>query len=200
MIENKNEQMEIFSNSREEKNNNANEIVENKINERISFNKIRLIRKDNSILFKNINCSKLKYSNERAKEIKNLCYEIQQLSFGNLYENYPISYCFLICSLLEQSSLYFLINKWKWEKWKTANNNWDLRLEKIINKISVNKQNLIDDDTISRAWETCFNNEGMKNYLDLVIHHHYKVIANVDAIKTITDMGIFAIIQFFINS
>lgn len=200
--ENKNEQMEIFSNNREEKHNNANEteIVDNKINESIAFNKIRLTRKDNSILFKNINCSKLKYSNERAKGIKNLCYEIQHLSFGNLYKNYPISYCFLIRSLLEQSSIYFLINKGKWEKWKSANNNLDLRLEKIINKISTDKQNLIDDDTISRAWETCFNNEGMKNYLDLVIHHPYKVIANVDAIKTITDMGIFAIIQFFINS
>lgn len=200
--ENKNEQMEIFSNNREEKHNNANEteIVKNKINESIAFNKIRLTRKDNSILFKNINCSKLKYSNERAKGIKNLCYEIQHLSFGNLYKNYPISYCFLIRSLLEQSSIYFLINKGKWEKWKSTNNNLDLRLEKIINKISIDKQNLIDDDTISRAWETCFNNEGMKNYLDLVIHHPYKVIANVDAIKTITDMGIFAIIQFFINS
>lgn len=199
---NKNEQMEIFSNNREEKHNNANEteIVKNKINESITFNKIRLIRKDNSILFKNINCSKLKYSNERSKGIRNLCYEIQHLSFGNLYKNYPISYCFLIRSLLEQSSIYFLINKGKWEKWKSANNNLDLRLERIINKISIDKQNLIDDDTISRAWETCFNNEGMKNYLDLVIHHPYKVIANVDAIKTITDMGIFAIIQFFINS
>ena len=56
------------------------------------------------------------------------------------------------------------------------------------------------DDTILRAWETCFDNEGIKNYLDLVIHHPYKVIANVEAIKTITDIGIFAIIQFFINS
>lgn len=94
----------------------------------------------------------------------------------------------------------FLINKGKWDKWKSANNDLDLRLEKIISKISVDKQNLIEDDTISRAWETCFNNEGMKNYLDLVIHHPYKVIANVDAIKTISDMGMFAIIQFFINS
>ncbi len=56
------------------------------------------------------------------------------------------------------------------------------------------------DDTILRAWETFFDNEGIKNYLDLVIHHPYKVIANVEAIKTITDIGIFAIIQFFINS
>ena len=157
-------------------------------------------RKDNNILFKNINCSKLKYNNERAKGIKNLSYEIQHLSFGNLYKTYPISYCFLIRSLLEQTSIYFLINKGKWEKWKVENHNKDLRLEKIIQRISKDKQNLINDETISRAWETCFNNEGMKNYLDLVIHHPYKVIANVDAIKTISDIGMFAIIQYFINS
>ena len=95
----------------------------------------------------------------------------------------PISYCFLIRSLLEQSSIYFLINKQKWQKWKKENNNIDLRLEKIINKISIDKRNLINDDTILRAWDTCFKSEGMKNYLDLVIHHPYKIIANVEAIK-----------------
>ena len=202
------EQIKLFSdsdlstNNSDRRNNNTNkkEILDNKIDKNVLPNKIRLTRKDNSILFKNINCSKLKYSNERAKGIKNICYEIQHLSVHNLYKNFPISYCFLIRSLLEQSCIYFLINKGTWEKWRSANNNLDLRLEKIISKISIDKQNLIDDDTISRAWETCFNNEGMKNYLDLVIHHPYKVIANVDAIKTITDMGMYAIIQFFINS
>lgn len=69
----RNEQMEIDSNNIEEKHSNANknELTKNKINESISYNKIRLTGKDNSILFKNINCSKLKYSNERAKGIKN---------------------------------------------------------------------------------------------------------------------------------
>lgn len=206
-LENKDEQMELFTNNlinsksiEDDNDGNSKKTLDDKIDTRLPVNKIRLTRKDNGILFKNINCGKLKYSNERAKGIKNLCYEIQHLSFGNLFKYYPIAYCFLIRSLLEQSSIYFLINKGKWDNWKKANNNLDLRLEKIINKISVDKQNLIDDDTISRAWETCFNNEGMKNYLDLVIHHPYKVIANVEAIKTITDMGMFAIIQFFINS
>lgn len=206
--ENKDEQMELFTNNNfinskvveDDNKENRKKTLDDKIDTRLPSNKIRLTRKDNSILFKNINCGKLKYSNERARGIKNLCYEIQHLSFGNLYKNYPIAYCFLIRSLLEQSSIYFLINKGKWDKWKSANNDLDLRLEKIISRISVDKQNLIDDDTISRAWETCFNNEGMKNYLDLVIYHPYKVIANVEAIKTIADMGMFAIIQFFINS
>ncbi len=197
---NNNEQMELSIDNlirNKTKENNKQNTTENKD---FKSNNIRLTRKDNSILFRNINYQNLKYSNERAKGIKNLCYEIQHLSFGNLYKTYPISYCFLIRSLLEQSCIYFLINKGKWDKWKKGNNNIDLRLEKIISKISIDKQNLIDDDTISRAWETCFNNEGMKNYLDLVIHHPYKVIANVDAIKTIADMGMFAIIQYFINN
>ena len=180
--------------------NNTSNIEEDQIEINRLVNKVKLIRKENSILFKNINCSKLMYNNERAKGIKDLCYEIQHLSFGNLYKSYPIAYCFLIRSLLEQSSIYFLINNGKWKKWKKENNNRDLRLEKIISKISIDKQNLIKDDTISRTWETCFNNEGMKNYLDLVIHHPYKVIANVEAIKTITDMGMFAIIQYLINN
>ena len=160
---------------------------------------VRLIKKDETILFRNINCKNLNYSNERAKGIKRICYEIQYLSIGGLYKKCPIAYCFLIRSLLEQSCIYFLINKGKWEKWKSENNNIDLRLEKIISRISKDKQNLIFDDTISRVWEICFNNEGTKNYLDLVIHHPYKVVANTEAIKAITDMGLFAIIQFLIS-
>ncbi len=202
-VNNQNKQMILFENNKENsEKNNLNEIgiVDNKQDASIGLNKFKCIRKYNSILFKNIDCSKLKYSNERAIGIKNLCSEIQHLSFGNLYKSYPISYCFLIRSLLEQSSIYFLINKQKWQKWKKENNNIDLRLEKIINKISIDKRNLINDDTILRAWDTCFKSEGMKNYLDLVIHHPYKIIANVEAIKTISEMGMFAIIQFFINN
>lgn len=59
---------------------------------------------------------------------------------------------------------------------------------------------MIQDDTILRCWESCFNFEGTKDYLDLVIHHPYKVIANIEAIKSITDMGLYAIIQYLINN
>ena len=88
-------QLEIIDNNSEKQN----------VEERRTINKIKLTRKDNNILFKNINCSKLKYNNERAKGIKNLSYEIQHLSFGNLYKTYPISYCFLVPHL--NTFLYF---------------------------------------------------------------------------------------------
>lgn len=159
----------------------------------------KLIRRNQDILFKNIDISKIKMENERSIGIRNLCYEIKNLSNYNQYKRYPISYCFLIRSLLEQSTIYFLINKGKWEQLKEGNNNRDLKLEKIIKYISRNKGNLIEEDTILRCWESCFNTEGTKNYLDLVIHHPYKVIANVEAIKSITDTGMFAIIQYLIS-
>lgn len=160
----------------------------------------RVIKKNEDIIFRNINISKINNSNERANGIKSLAYEIQHMSNYNQYKRYPISYCFLIRSLLEQTSIYFLINANKWEKLKKGNNNKDLRLESIIKYISSNKTNLIQDDTILRCWESCFNFEGTKDYLDLVIHHPYKVIANIEAIKSITDMGLYAIIQYLINN
>ncbi len=163
-------------------------------------NSQKLIRKNQDILFKNIDFSKVKEENERSLGIKNLCTEIRYLSSYNQYKRLPISYCFLIRSLLEQSTIYFLINKGKWEKLKEGNNNRDLRLEKIIEYISKNKENLINDDSIKRCWESCFNTEGTKNYLDLVIHHPYKVIANIEAIRSITEIGMYAIIQYLINS
>ena len=202
VIEEKNKKMDVIPKqiSLLEDNRKLDSEPKERIEEKQNEFRFKMIRKDNQIMFKNINCEKLKYNNERAKGIRDLCYEIQHLSFNNLYKSFPIAYCFLIRSLLEQTSIYFLINKGKWNKLKSANNGKDLRLERIIKEISKNKTNLILDDTISRAWETCFNNEGMKNYLDLVIHHPYKIKANVDSIRTITDMGIFAIIQYFINS
>ncbi len=178
-----------------------NKLKSNRSNEQITNenNNSRLIRKNDDILFKNIDISKMKEDNERYKGIKDLCYEIKYLSSYNQYRRFPISYCFLIRALLEQSAIYFLINKEKWDKLVKSNNNRDLRLEKIIECISKDKNNLIDNDTILRCWETCFNSEGTKNYLDLVIHHPYKIIANTESIKSITDMGMFAIIQYLIN-
>lgn len=206
----------IQSNIFEEKNSNnikeekSNHILGNLINklkcniskEQITNenNNSRLIRKNDDILFKNIDISKMKEDNERYKGIKDLCYEIKFLSNYNQYRRFPISYCFLIRALLEQSTIYFLINKGKWDNLVKGNNNRDLRLEKIIEYISKDKNNIIDDDSILRCWETCFNTQGTKNYLDLVIHHPYKIIANTESIKSITDMGMFAIIQYLINN
>lgn len=185
--------LEDINNQQESINSRNTDNVINKL-------KRRFIKKIDNIQFSNIDVSKLKSENERSIGIKNLAYEIQQLSFYNQYKKYPIAYCFLIRSILEQTSIYFLINENRWDRLKSDNNNKNLKLEKIIEYISRNKSNLFKDDTILRCWETCFNSGGTKNYLDLVLHHPYKIMANIDAIKLITDMGLFAIIQYFIDN
>ncbi len=163
-------------------------------------NKTKLIRRNQDIKFRYLDISNLKSSNQRAKGIKNIVYELQRMSTYNQYRYYPSAYCFLIRSILEQSSIYFLINMSKWEKLREGNNDKDLRLEQIINYVSRNKGNLIADDTILKCWETCFDSLGTKNYLDLVIHHPEQVTANIEAIRNITDIGMYAIIQYFLNS
>lgn len=129
--------------------------------------------------------------------IKNLAFEIQRMS-TNAYLTYPISYCFLLRSILEQSAIYFLINQNKWDTLVKGNNGLDLRLEKIINYITKNSSNLLDDST-KRIWNVCFSNSSNKDYFDLVIHHPYKIIANPNAIQQICETGLFAIVQYFIN-
>lgn len=192
----KNVQLSLYDNNIE-KNKEENKRTSNNIIEMLGK---KFIRKNEHIQFCKIDISKLNMDNERSSGIKDLSYEVQRLSLSNEYKKYPISYCFLIRSLLEQASIYFLINKQKWQKLKDDNNNRDLKLEKIIEYISRNKTSLLNDDTIYRCWETCFNSDGTKNYLDLVIHHPYKIRANVDAIKALADMGIYAIIQYFIEN
>jgi len=173
---------------------------EEKDKTKIIENKTKLIRRNQDIKFRYLNISNLKSSNQRTNGIKNVVYELRHMSIYNQYRHYPTAYCFLIRSMLEQSSIYFLINLSKWDKLKEGNNDKDLRLEQIINYISKNKGNLINDETILKCWETCFNSLGTKNYLDLVIHHPEQVTANIEAIRNITDMGLYAIIQHFLNS
>lgn len=173
---------------------------EEKDKTKIIENKTKLIRRNQDIKFRYLNISNLKSSNQRTNGIKNVVYELRHMSIYNQYRHYPSAYCFLIRSILEQSSIYFLINLSKWDKLREGNNDKDLRLEQIINYISKNKGNLITDDAILKCWETCFNSLGTKNYLDLVIHHPEQVTANIEAIRNITDMGLYAIIQYFLNS
>lgn len=157
------------------------------------------IKKDNLIIFSNINIDKLDYSNERAKGIKALAREIQFSSRKDGYKYYPISYCFLLRALLEQSSIYFLMNKNRWENLMKGKNR-DLNLGQIIDYITKNSNNLFLEDKIKRSWNLVFNNFSNKDYLDLVIHHPYMINANIEHIRTLSDIGLFAVIQGFINS
>ncbi|MCI8411594.1 MAG: hypothetical protein HFJ40_04020 [Clostridia bacterium] len=157
------------------------------------------IKKEDTIIFSNINIYNLDNSNERANGIKSLAYELQRSSIKNGYKYYPISYCFLLRALLEQTSIYFLINTNKWKKLVDGKNR-DLNLSEIIKYITNNADNLFSDNiNIKKIWNIVFDTQTNKNYLDLVIHHPYKIYPNIEYIKTLSDIGLFAIIQYFID-
>ena len=157
------------------------------------------IKKDDTIIFSNININHLDLNNERASGIRALASEIQKSSRTNGYRYYPISYCFLLRALLEQTCIYFLINMNKWEKLLRGRNR-DLNLGEIINYISKNADNLFSDDiNMKRSWNIVFNSETTKDYLDLVIHHPYQIYPNIEYIKALSDIGLFAVIQYFIH-
>ncbi len=157
------------------------------------------IKKENTIVFSNININNLDTNNERANGIRAIAYEIQRSSRKNGYKYYPISYCFLLRALLEQTSIYFLININRWDKLVSAKNR-DLNLGEIIKYITNDADNLFSDNiNIKRSWNIVFDSHASKDYLDLVIHHPYSIYPNIDYIKTISDIGLFAIIQYFID-
>lgn len=157
------------------------------------------IKKDDTIIFSNINIQKLDFNNERASGIKEIAYEIQRASRRNDYKYYPISYCLLLRALLEQTSIYFLINSNRWEALKNSKNR-DLHLGEIIKYITSNVDKLFGNNVdIKRCWNIVFNSTTSKDYLDLVIHCPYEIYPNIEYIKTISDIGLFAIIQYFID-
>ena len=140
-----------------------------------------------------------KEDNPRAIGIKDLCYEIQQMCINNHNIKYSISFAFLLRALLEQSAIYFLINKNMWDKLKGRYDNKDLKLEQIIREIEKRKSSLFDKNTL-RCWETFNDNTSTKDYLDMIVHHPYLIRANIGTINNISDNGLYAIIQFFIDN
>ena len=43
------------------------------------------------------------------------------------------------------------------------------------------------------------NNTSTKDYFDMIVHHPYLVRSNLQTINNMSDNGLFAIIQYFIN-
>lgn len=75
-----------------------------------------------------------------------------------------------------------------------------MNLDEIISYITKNVNKLFSDNkNIQRSWNIVFNSQTRKDYLDLVIHHPYNIYPNIEYIKSISDIGLFAIIQYFID-
>lgn len=197
---NKNDNMEILKDINKDDENN--EVRGQASDGQISFikpNSYELIKRESNSMFIRININKLKKNNPRAIGIQDLCYEIQQMCINNHNKKYNISFAFLLRSLLEQSAIYFLINKNMWEKLKKGYAGKDLKLEQIIKEIERRKSSLFNINTL-KCWETFNDNTSTKDYFDMIVHHPYLVRSNIQTINNISDNGLFAIIQFFIDN
>ena len=111
------ENEEINRSTDEMKNENVNnELLKDTKNEQLSIimpNSYEVIKREKNSIFVRINIKKLKKENPRAIGIQDLCYEVQQMCLNLHNKKYCISFAFLLRSLLEQSSIYFLINRKK---------------------------------------------------------------------------------------
>ena len=159
----------------------------------------RYIQKSTKSIFLGILIDKLNFKKDRALGIRNLCYEIQQMSRFGEDKKYTISFGFLVRSLLEQSAIYFLDNKGIWSVLLNQNNNKDLPLERVIKEIDKRKVTLFDATTL-RCWNTFNETTASKDFFDLIVHHPYLISGNPSIVNNIGEAGLFAVIQFFINS
>ncbi|MEG0282314.1 MAG: ParB N-terminal domain-containing protein [Clostridia bacterium] len=151
-----------------------------------------------------INIDKLDYNINYALGIRDLACELQHLSKIN-YTHYPISYAFLVRSIFEQSMLYFLYKKLGQAKFRD-----DLgknpTMDKLLNYIDKHKRDFFSDITITRSWNDFYINTPNgtvapeKDTLDLIIHHPYLIRPTPYKLITLLNSGLYAIIQFLINS
>ena len=139
-------------------------------------------------------------SNNNNFGLINLCDEIQRVSKSKDYLKYPISSAMLCRNLFEQTLIYYLKKKNKYDAMVKKNGNRPPTLDSLIKYYSNNLDNLFDDSAIKRTFKSFADSSGNKDYFDMVVHHPHLVKPEPNNLDAIANMGLRGFIHFILNN
>jgi hypothetical protein len=87
----------------------------------------------------------------------------------------------------------------KWDDLTRKGKNQDPGLQTIINFYIQNLKYLIPDSTYQRTFKGVFSNTGLKDSLDLVVHHTDLVRIDNHILKSLAGAGLRAIIEYMLT-
>jgi hypothetical protein len=150
-----------------------------------------------SPLLSNIICD-LKSSSDTDGIIR-LTTELKKMSKRKDYTEYPIAAAMLMRSLLEQSLIYYLKKRNKWNKFYSSKK-YDPTLTEIIDKYYSDTDIFAQDKKIERGFHTVFETPGLKDYFNMLVHHPDKFAATKESLDAIVaQSGYSALIQYIID-
>lgn len=148
-------------------------------------------------LLSNIICN-LKSTNDTDGIIR-LTAELKKMSKEKDYVNYPIATAMLMRNLLEQSLIYYLKQRNKWNKFYASKKN-EPTLSEILEKYEKDTDILAQDKTLERYFNLIFETPGLKEYFNMIVHHPHKFGATPEALDAIiAKSGYAALIQYIID-
>ena len=103
----------------------------------------------------------------------------------------------LLRTLLEQTLKYHLKKTSRWDQ--VVNKGFDPSLDKMIKYFSQNLTSLIPDTTMQRTYKAIFDNVGVKQTLDLIVHHTDLVTASKETLESISKNGLKAFIEYLLT-
>jgi hypothetical protein len=147
--------------------------------------------------FEALTVEKLDSKNANHIGIINVAREIRYLSKNNLLNNIPNAAAMLLRTLIELTLKHHLTNTGV--KLEGLDGKKDPSLKNLINHYKQNLVTVIPDKQTQRVFRAVFKNEGLKDSLDLIVHHTGSTSATPEMLRMLAKTGLFTLIQDLLN-
>lgn len=149
--------------------------------------------------FEALTANKLDPRDPDAIGIIQIASEIRDISHKTLLKRFPNAAAMLLRTLLEQALKYNVKKMGQWTSLLNRFNGKDPGLKDLINYYNANLGTLLPDSQVQRIFKAVFDHEGIKNSLDLIVHHPNITTATPEILSSIAKAGMFGLIQALLN-
>ncbi len=182
--------------------------IENKQIQENKFpgNKRTSIKIPRGLIFDLLETKTVDYKEQDNFGILYIANELKNIAKSKDYKRYPSATAMLIRNLLEQSLKYQLKKISEYDNMlviyrKDAKTNKEPGLEYIINYCLGNiKKVFPNKPKIQKAFRTFAQNQGTKDYFDMIVHNPSIASAEYTILEKISNVGLYRIIFYILNS
>lgn len=125
--------------------------------------------------------------------------EIRSLSNNAALKRTPNAIAMLLRTLIELTLKYHLSSLGDALQYNIAGDRGDPTLRQVINHYRQNLREVIPNSATQRAFSSVFNNDGIKDSLDLIVHNTSVVRATPEILRMLANTGLFRLIQDLLN-
>ncbi len=177
-----------------------------KITTAIEGKKATQIKLPSGIRFDYLEIKNVDNKNVENYGILYIAYELKEISKTGDYKKYPSATAMLIRNLLEQSLKYQLKKEGEWkicvDNYRRKNQtDKEPGLEYIIKHCLGNITRIFPNNRdIQRLFMSFAQNQGTKDYLDIIVHHPELTVSQYEVLEKIVENSLYNIIYYIFNN